>query len=429
MNKPKKIQDNPSIAKITNQMESIETLYKISPILKIFFPKISKAFDSFPEIKNQAKIFEVPDKFNKRFSELGWVAYESMSLEIMKEAIAKYDTEGVKVAEQFLTDSYDADCLKWGVLRLQGNQEFRRRIRLIELAKEDYLAKRYHACIPLLLSLLDGIVNDISKHVGFFADSANMTVWDSMAAHETGLQVVASLFTKSRNKTSEEALTIPYRHGILHGRELAFDNKLVAAKVWAALFATRDWADALISAKSSDSIEEKDWKEVLSDFSDTQRQKKLIESWKPRSKENVTYLPYIGKAEELPLNTPERAVAEFIENWITRRYGLLAESLVYFVDKSKGRKAGLAKEDFGRHIPLAYKIVSIEDKAAAITLVTVELEFESGDQKIIKEISVSTNYQDNENNILVRTEDNGHWKIMQNSFTNILYAPSLFKEI
>lgn len=227
MNKPKKIQDNPSIAKITNQMESIEALYKISPILKIFFPKISKAFDSFPEIKNQAKIFEVPDKFNKRFSELGWVAYESMSLEIMKEAIAKYDTEGVKVAEQFLTDSYDADCLKWGVLRLQGNQEFRRRIRLIELAKEDYLAKRYHACIPLLLSLLDGIVNDISKHVGFFADSANMTVWDSMAAHETGLQVVASLFTKSRNKTSEEALTIPYRHGILHGRELAFDNKLV----------------------------------------------------------------------------------------------------------------------------------------------------------------------------------------------------------
>ncbi len=202
----------------------------------------------------------------------------------MKEAIAKYDTEGVKVAEQFLTDSYDADCLKWGVLRLQGNQEFRRRIRLIELAKEDYLAKRYHACIPLLLSLLDGIVNDISKHVGFFADSANMTVWDSMAAHETGLQVVASLFTKSRNKTSEEALTIPYRHGILHGRELAFDNKLVAAKVWAALFATRDWADALISAKSSDSIEEKGWQEVLSDFSDTQRQKKLIESWKPRSK-------------------------------------------------------------------------------------------------------------------------------------------------
>lgn len=425
MSKPKKIKDNPSIAKITNQMESIEALYKISPILKIFLPKISKAFDSFPEIKNQAKIFEVPDKFNERFSELGWVAYESMSLEIMKEAITKYDTEGVKVAEQFLTDSYDADCLKWGVLKLQGNQEFRRRIRLIELAKEDYLAKRYHACIPLLLSLLDGIVNDISKHVGFFADSANMTVWDSMATHETGLQVVASLFTKSRNKTNEEALTTPYRHGILHGRELAFDNKLVAAKVWAALFATRDWADALISAKSSSSIEEKSWKEVLNDFVETQRQKKLIESWKPRSNENIAYLLYTGKAEELPLNTPERTVAEFIENWINGKYGLLASSLVYFSDKSEGKKSGLARKDFGNHIPLSYKLISIEDRAAAITFVIVELEFEDNNQRISKTVNVLTNYLDKENNPLVRTEDDGQWKIMQSSFTSILYAPHL----
>jgi hypothetical protein len=422
MSKPKKIKDNPSFVKVTNQIKGIEALYKISPLLKVFSPKISKAFESFPEIKEQSKIFEIPDNFNERFSELGWVAYESMSLEIMKEAIAKYDTEGVKVAEQFLTDSYDADCLKWGILRFQGNQEFRRRIRLIELAKEDYLAKRYHACIPLLLSLLDGIVNDISKHVGFFADSADMTVWDSMAAHETGLQVVASLFTKSRSKTNEEALTIPYRHGILHGRELAFDNKLVAAKVWAALFATKDWADARISEKNSEPEEEKSWRKVLKSFSDTQRQKKLIENWTPRSSENITYLPFVGKAEELPLNTPERAVAEFIENWITRRYGLLSESLVYFVDKHKGKKAGLAKKDFGNHTPSSYKLISIEDRAAAITLVTVELKFEDNNQRISKIVNVSTNYLDSENNVQVRTEDNGQWKIMQNSFTSILYA-------
>ena len=271
-------------------------------------------------------------------------------------------------------------------------------------------------------------MNDISKHVGFFADSANMTVWDSMAAHETGLQVVASLFTKSRNKTNEEALTIPYRHGILHGRELAFDNKLVAAKVWAALFATRDWADALISTKSSDSIKEKGWKEILSNFADTQRQKKLIESWKPRSNGNIDYLPYIGQAEELPLKTPERAVAEFIENWIKGRYGLLAASLVYFSDKPEGKKAGLARKDFGNLIPLSYKLISIEDRSAAITFVTVELEFEDNNQRFSKIVNVFANYLDSENHIQVRTEDDGQWKIIQNSFSNILYASSLFKE-
>lgn len=113
MSTPKKIKDNPSFAEISNQMKAMEALYKISPLLRIFSPKINKAFESFPEIKNQAKIFEVPDRFNERFAELGWIAYESMNLDVMKEAIDRYDTEGVDVAEQFLADSYDADCLCW----------------------------------------------------------------------------------------------------------------------------------------------------------------------------------------------------------------------------------------------------------------------------------------------------------------------------
>lgn len=427
MNKPKKIKDNASFTEMTKQLKAIEALHKISPLLKIISPRIGKAFELFPEIKNQAEVIQVPDKFNERFAKFGWIAYESMNLEVMQNAISIFDLKGKDAAEEFLTNSYDADCLKWGILRFNGNKEFRRRIRLVELAKEDYLAERYHACIPLLLSLLDGTVNDVSKHIGFFADSANMTVWDSIAAHETGLQVVASLFTKSRNKTNEKSLTIPYRHGILHGRELAFDNKLVAAKVWAALFAARDWADALVRQKNFESKEDKSWKEILSSLANNQRQKKLLENWKPRLNETIAYLPHSGKAEELPLGTPERAVAEFIENWITRRYGLLSESLVYFVDKSKGRKDGLAKEDFGKHVPLVYRIISIEDKAAAITLVKVELEFEELNQRVTKIANVLTNYLDSKDNILIRTENNGRWKIIQNSFTDIIYASTLFK--
>lgn len=428
MSDSNKIIDNPSVAKVAKQIQVFETLYRASPLLKILSPKLSKAFESFPEIKEQSKIFEIPDKFNERFSELGWVAYESMSLEVMKDAIAKYDTEGAKVAEQFLANSYDADCLKWGILRFQGDQEFRRRIRLIELAKEDYLAERYHACIPLLLSLLDGIVNDISKHVGFFADSVDMTVWDSMAAHETGLQVVASLFTKSRSKTNEKALTIPYRHGILHGRELAFDNKLVAAKVWAALFAVRDWADALAHEKVSSPNEEIGIIEASRNHIKTQWEKKQIENWRPRSEDSFTYLPFSGAAEQLPQNTPERVVAELLENWIAKRYGLLAESIICYVERSTGKKAGLAKQDFGKHVPCSYKLLSIEDKSAASTSVTVELTFTVDNQIIDKSIVVLANYLDNSHNPLVRTDSNGKWQVMQNSFSKIIYSDSLTQD-
>lgn len=93
---------------------------------------------------------------------------------------------------------------------------------------------RYHACVPLLLSLLDGVVDDTSGRVGFFAKGSDLVVRDSIAAHETGLTVLAEIMTKTRRKTNENPCSIPYRNGILHGKELAFDNKIVAAKCWAA---------------------------------------------------------------------------------------------------------------------------------------------------------------------------------------------------
>lgn len=169
MSKPKKIIDNPTSAELIKQFEafeSLEALYKAFPFARRLFPNMEQAFNEFKKIKKQAEILKVPDQFNERFANLGWIAYESMNIEVMQEAINIHDTVGKDAAEQFLADSYDADCLKWGIRWFNGSPEFRRRIRLAELAREDYLAGRYHACIPLLLSLLDGLVNDVSKHVG-----------------------------------------------------------------------------------------------------------------------------------------------------------------------------------------------------------------------------------------------------------------------
>lgn len=42
--------------------------------------------------------------------------------------------------------------------------------------------------------------------------------------------------TRSRNKTTTEDLTLPLRHGILHGRDLGYSNQMVAAKCWAVGF-------------------------------------------------------------------------------------------------------------------------------------------------------------------------------------------------
>lgn len=429
MNKKNKIIDNPTNAKLLKSLESfenLESLYKIFPFAGRLFPKMSGAFDEFKKIRKQAEILELPDKFNERFASLGWIAYESMGMEVMRKAIIIHDTEDVNAAEKFLADSYDEETLRWGILRFNGNRDFRKRIRLTELTREDYLAGRYYACIPLLLSLLDGLVNDISKHVGFFAENIDLTAWDCIAAHESGLQTLASILTKGRNKTNEDAIFIPYRNGILHGRELAFDNKVVAAKCWAALFAARDWAAALDDGKKEPKPkEEMSWKQLFKQISETNLIKKSIEEWNPRVSEDIPYLPFEGSISNLPENTPEHAVVAFLDDWCNERFGNIAEALLYYTDTSKGKKAGMARQDFGRYVPISFKVLGVDDQSAAVTHVITELRFEVDGQEKSKEVSVCAMYLDLEKNLLVRSMPGGRWMIVQNSFTNIIYATSL----
>lgn len=429
MSKESKIADNPSAKDIIEQMnafDSFESLYRLIPFSKKLFPKLDSVFSDFSKLKEQANILLVPDQFNETFSSHGWIAYESMNFDVMKTAIELQASEGLERAEEYLADSYDEETLKWGILRFNGNRDFRKRIRLAELASEDYLCGRYHACVPLLLSLLDGLVNDVSKHVGFFAENVDLTAWDCIAAHESGLQTLASILTKGRNKTNEDPISIPYRNGILHGRELAFDNKVVAAKCWAALFAARDWAGALDDGKKEPKPkEEVSWKQLFKQISETNLMKKSIEEWKPRIPENIPYLPFEGDISRLPENTPEYAVAAFLDHWCNKRFGPIADALLYFTDTPKGKKAGMARQDFGKHVPTSFKVLSVDDQAAAVTHVIAELRFEIDEQTKFKEVSIRAIYQDLENNPSVRSIPGGHWRIVQNSFTDIIYAPSL----
>lgn len=195
MSKSNRIIDNLSCAEWIEQLQvfgSLESIYRELPFARKLFPNLGDAFAKLSEIKKQAEILQMPDRFNEIFSPYGWIAYESMNLEVIREAINHYEASGIEKAELYLAETYDEETLRFRIKQFNGNSEFRRRIRLVSLAKDDYLAERYHACIPLLLSILDGVVNDVSRHVGFFAESVDMTAWDSIAAHETGLQSIAS---------------------------------------------------------------------------------------------------------------------------------------------------------------------------------------------------------------------------------------------
>ena len=124
----------------------------------------------------------------------------------------------------------------------------------------------------------------------------------------------------------------------------------------------------------------------------------------------------------LPEDSPERAVADFVENWSKKRYGKMAEALLDFVGAPLGKKAGQVKRDFG-HINLSsYEIKAVEDKAASVSHVRTRLEFSAHDESRIEELWVRAIYEDHENNLLIRGEKGGSWKIVQNSFSEVIYA-------
>lgn len=414
MDKKSKISDNASLKELDNAFKIAKTISKI-PLIKHISPRIHDALSEFLEGESQfSKLKETPDNFNDIFSKLGWVAYESISLDVMATAVDLYTTEGKDVAENYLADTYDEDTIRIGLMRFSGHKHFKKRLRLLKLAEIDYLEGRYHACVPLLLSLLDGVVDDTSGRVGFFAQESDLVVRDSIAAHETGLTVLAEIMTKTRRKTNENPCSIPYRNGILHGKDLAFDNKIVAAKCWAAFFATRNWAESYEKLKNEPEVEEEyGLKEYLADRVATKKIQDAIAAWRPRNMVDLDYLPSCGGSSSLPENTPEHAVAQLLEYWQKQSFQLICNMFVY------PRKAVQAKNDYGGNAPISFKVLSVEDTAPAITKVQVEISFQKENKTINEKGLIITNYLDSEGNPLVRSDPDGKWKVMEGSLYNL----------
>ena len=185
----------------------------------------------------------IADEFNDIFSDHGWIATEDMSVNLMKQAVGLYKKNGLENAEEFFCNCFDDDyfslhCHRMNVLYVWGKN----RDRLLRLAYKDHKQGRYHASIPVVLALIDGLSFDTSKATFYNNKKNSLIIENSVAAHESGLNRLSESMNKNRSKTQNNPLDFPYRNGILHGRELAYDNKLVSTKCFYILLAMRSWA-------------------------------------------------------------------------------------------------------------------------------------------------------------------------------------------
>jgi hypothetical protein len=351
------IRDIPSIKSNLELMKGVKAWSGLMPflkpllkILKVDVNQIQRSLSEALELNSEIQeLASLPDRFNDLFSGRGWIIYDHLDLEVVKNAVALADCGEREKAEEALQEHYDSESLHTYLLIMSAVEAFRPRVALAEKAIIDYEEGRYHACVPVVLSLLDGLVNDLhEKQIGFFAQNASLEAWDSIAGHSKGLEKLAALLRSPRPRTTTIQIDIPYRHGILHGRDLGYDNKLVAAKAWAALFAVRDWA---IKAEREmlappPPQPEKTWGNLFRQLIENSNDKKLLDSWSPRDIHPDIDFPASGAPENYELDTPERALVEFLSHWRAKNYGRMATFILTQLKESPGKDAGRVRQRY-----------------------------------------------------------------------------------
>lgn len=333
------------IPQIRDQEKFVKEFKRNEEFYKQVFPR-EKYEEARSLVEEIEKLILLPSKYNELFSGYGWIVHESIKPELIGEAIKRFNEQNIEAAENYIMKFYE-EKIKREIKFTTSIEPLYSRKRLINLAIEDFVEERYHACIPVILMLVDGIVNDI-KDSGLFAESTDLEVWNSISGHSEGLAKVVKIFNKSRKKTTEKQLDLPYRNGILHGRDLNYDNKKVALKSFALIFYLSDWVRAY---KSESSRKEKylaitsyTLEDYFSHRKMIQKFNKLQEEWKPRD----TIVIDNPKLDDCDKNTPEGTAIFFINYIMEDNFGSPTK---YFSEKlykndSESARAGILKKTF-----------------------------------------------------------------------------------
>lgn len=388
----------------------------LGPILNEFgvkTDKIEDALSNIPELDMQTKdIVTIPDRFNNFFAEHGWITYRMMNFDVAKEAVLAAESGNFKGALELILQYYNVETIRFQLKRLNSIIAFRPRMELALKALIDYEEKRYHACVPVILALMDGLVNELhADRKGISAESTKLEAWDSIAAHSQGLEKLVRITRKGRRKTTNETITLPYRNGILHGTDLGYDNEIVAAKTWALLFAVGEWAAKAEKGElvPPEGKPKESLLDIIENIQELNNTKKELESWKPR--ESISINPDLFKE-----NTPEYVLNKFLTYWMQKNYGRMTLILPYKVFDEKTAPLKV-REQFKSQLLISYEIVSIQDIALSNTTISVKL--------LIDEFG-----RQNEKNhkfIMICEDDQGHAVILKNPAVSGEVIHGMFK--
>lgn len=336
-------------------------------------------------IKSSENLLEVAE-FNKHLLKRGWVAHLFLEADAAQLAVQAAKSGNFEHADDILIRSHSADNIRTYLKGLMKLKSFRRRIDLARLAAEDYEAKRYHACVPVILALLDGMGQELTG-AGFFRQGVRFIENDSFLDIGPGLAEVIRLMNSSRGGTTTAEISIPYRNGILHGVDLGYATPLVAAKAWGALLAVGSYAlELLLPPKPTDG---RGLLEKLADVAGAhariQAVSQLIGEWHPRSPDELD-----AALRQSQPTTPEFALNEFMDSWKRGNYNRMAQLSRDSRAVGTTALAGRIKKNLGEMPAGGFVLIRSEDHSSALTKISVRPLLPEGED--LQEVQIQMAY-------------------------------------
>jgi hypothetical protein len=314
------------------------------------------------------------DRFYDALGPRNWIFHDSMSVQEIADLLDA--SAGPDEAETKLIDYYKSpETLQFMIPGLNIFEALRKRKHLVRRAQDDYFAGRYYACIHVLLSVMDGFVNEFeSVRRGLHTREAEeLDARDSVVGHHMGLTRAHATFTRRKGATSDDPIYELYRHGIVHGTILNYDNDVVATKAWNRLFAVTDWAKSKVKEHQPPK-HEPTWRELFAQLADNARKERANKEWRPE-----TVVPSDSSFE----THPARVFCEqLLEYWRDQNYGRLATLVSKDIWDAYGRDMPRqVRNEYSSYSLASWALLKIDHSAPSVCLVEARLTLETGDQK------------------------------------------------
>ena len=351
--------DLPSYQELSQQIQG-------GKLLTLFIARDQRK--KFIELEEQAAhLAQIVDEFYERLGPRNWIFHDLLSVDKIEQILA--ETTDPESAELRLIELYrDQDATKWWILQLRAHEGLRQRLHQIERAREHYDAGQFDSCVLQLIAVMDGFVNDFEPGERKGLHSRNpddMTAWDSVVGHHMGLTHGLATFTKTIKKRIDEEVFDVYRHGIMHGSVVHFNNAVVATKAWNMLFAVADWATA-----SENAVKPKEpppsWSDTLALLA---RQAAHREYRREFVSSTIDHSSSDFMSNEIVL-----LASDFLDAWEHGRWGIVARFMPPALrgSKSDGQVARQAKYVFERYDLKDWIIGSITYDRPSATEITAK---------------------------------------------------------